>query len=379
MPLIESTSNLVAGMVSFNGLIPIFGTTGIYGVSETELGLMVIPSYNDWMGRIKNSSYDSSGPTGAWAQEWWTVNNYLQYGGTCVIGATGSTGDYYSSTGVLSPTYTPLHSKDIVLDVVFEGGSTASAQAAAHIAKSRQDCIAFVGNNVDISRPINSLGYTFHFRDFGVTADSEFVSFFASRKKSIHDVTRWTNTSIIKTTASADAAGCLARTIRTNNIWVSPAGISRGRILSVVGLSQSFTEAEAQLLYAGRVNPLQIIPGIGTYLMGNKTSYNGADPELAEISTSNLIIYLKSKINAILSSMLFESNNASSRSSIVSQISSLLSGVVSTNGITTYKIECDEYNNTTATILAKKLIVDIEVTKDTLVETIVLNFTVNTA
>ena len=110
----EPTSTLVAGMASFNGLIPIFGTTGSSGVSETESGLMVIPSYNNWLSRLNSSSYKTTGPTGGWEQEWWTVYNYLQYGGICVVGATGSTGNYYSASGVLTASNTPLHNKNLV-------------------------------------------------------------------------------------------------------------------------------------------------------------------------------------------------------------------------------------------------------------------------
>ena len=64
MAISESSSTLVAGMVSFNGLVPLFGTTGNNGNSETEIGIMTVPSYNDWIIRLNKSSY-SSGPTGA--------------------------------------------------------------------------------------------------------------------------------------------------------------------------------------------------------------------------------------------------------------------------------------------------------------------------
>ena len=93
MASFEDASTLIAGMISFNGLIPIFGITGSDGSSETEIGIMTIPSYNNWLARLNDSSYKNTGPTGAWAGEWWSIYNYLQYGGICVVGSTGSLGN----------------------------------------------------------------------------------------------------------------------------------------------------------------------------------------------------------------------------------------------------------------------------------------------
>lgn len=147
MAAFEETSTLVAGMISTNGLIPLFGTTGSIGISEQETGIMTVPSYNNWITRFNSSSYKSTGPTGAWAGEWWSVYNYLQYGGICVVGGTGSTGDYYSPNGGLCAGNTPLHNTNLInLDVVFDSGNTLSAFHASSVANTRQDCLAFIGN-----------------------------------------------------------------------------------------------------------------------------------------------------------------------------------------------------------------------------------------
>jgi len=71
---------LIAGMVSTSGLVTLFGDS-----TEKANGVMTILSANDWVARINSSSYKTTGPTGAWAGEWWSVYNYLQYGGVCKI------------------------------------------------------------------------------------------------------------------------------------------------------------------------------------------------------------------------------------------------------------------------------------------------------
>ena len=71
---------LIAGTVSTTGLVTLFGDS-----TEKANGVMTILSVNDWVARINSSSYKTTGPTSFWAGEWWSVYNYLQYGGVCKI------------------------------------------------------------------------------------------------------------------------------------------------------------------------------------------------------------------------------------------------------------------------------------------------------
>lgn len=380
MALTEPTSTLVAGMVSFNGLIPIFGTTGSSGVSETEKGLMTIPSYVDWMSRFNSSSYKTTGPTGAWAQEWWTVYNYLQYGGICIIGATGSTGNYYSATGVLTASNTPLHNKNLVnLDVVFSGGSTFSAAAAASVANTRQDCLAFLGNYKTISLTAGyTAGSTGHFGDFGVTAGSEYVCYFVGRKNSINDVIT-SSTALITTNTGADAAGCLARTFRIAKPWSTIAGTVRGRVLSTVNLDQTFDDTTLLGFAAAKVNPIQAITNSGFCVMGNKTGYTGASSGLNRLDTMNMVIYIKKQINTQLNQFLFTPNTKDTRLSISNIINPILAKIKTSGSLVSYSVVCDETNNTPIVVSNGQLVVDVTLKQSAIAESIVVSFTIETS
>ena len=366
MAISESSSTLVAGMVSFNGLVPLFGTTGNNGNSETEIGIMTVPSYNDWIIRLNKSSY-SSGPTGAWAGEWWCVYNYLQYGGICVVGGTGSTGDYWSPTGVLTASNTPLHNKNLVaLDVVFDGGNQNSVKAAADIAIKRQDCLAFVGNNLPIGSVTSP--YNKHFTDFGVTANSAYVSFYAGRKSISDDVSVPKITPLIKVSTGPDAAGCLARTYRTASPWSSISGKTRGRILSTAAM-ESFDDTNTSGLIAGNVNTIQTFPGEGTFLMGNKNGIGGI------LNDTSFVTYLKKILRESMSNYLFEPNNSVVRASLTNTLTGIMNNILVTGGITTYNIVCDETNNTDITIAAHQLIVDVTVERGVSATSILINLT----
>jgi len=370
----ESDSPLIAGVVSFNGLIPIFGNTGANGTTaETSIGIMTIPSYNDWISRLNSSPYQTTGPTGAWVNEWWAVYNYLQYGGICLVGGTGSTGDYYGGTGgVLTASNTPLHNKSIsTFDVVFDAGNTYSAQAAYSIATTRRDCVAYIGNYQSITGLPLGATYSGQTADFGVTqgtTGTEYVAFIAGRKKFLSDVGQSTGV-VFTANLSPDAAGCAARTAASTSLWVPPAGKIRGRILSVINLQQNFTAPDADYLYAGNVNPVKTFPGEGTFLMGNKTSYSSTSG-LGYINIVGMIAYLKKQLLIIANSLLFEANTVELRQQFLSRATPILESIKSGNGISAYTIVSDASNNTPTTMAANKLIVDITIKPTSSVQTI---------
>jgi len=372
----EPASPLIAGVVSFKGLVPIFGTTGINGTTaETDIGIMTVPSYNDWVSRLNSSPYQTTGPTGAWAGEWWAVYNYLQYGGVCLVGGTGTTGDYYGGTGgVLTASNTPLHNKSIsTFDVVFDAGNTYSAQAAYSIATTRRDCIAYIGNYQNITGLPLGATYSGQTADFGVTqgaTGTEYVSFVAGRKKFLSDVGQSTGV-VFTTNLSPDAAGCAARTARSNNVWTTPAGKIRGRILGVISLQQNFTTSDSDYLYAGKVNPVKTFPGEGTFLMGNRTSYTSTGV-LGSINVVAMVAYLKKQLLNIANSLLFEANTADLRQRYISIAVPILESIKAGSGISAYTIVSDSSNNTPTTMAANKLIVDITLKPTTTAEIITI-------
>lgn len=341
---------LKAGMVSFNGLVQIFGTTGTNGTSEVEIGLMGVSSTNNWLSRLSKSPYSTSGPTGGWASEWFSVWNYLQYGGSCVIGSTGSTGAYYNANGTLGITATVLHNKNIVeLDLVFESGNTFSAGAAIDIATTRQDCVAVVGNYRDIATLNMSSAYDGFTADFGAKNINKHVIYVAGRKKFTY--VNGGKASVYETNLGADVAGCFAKTTQTNNIWISPAGYTRGRILNVLYLTQKFNDSDISYFTAGGVNAINSIPGQGTFLLSNITSipYTTETAASSKINTIMTSLYIKNQLIKILKTFLYENNDARLRQQVINKCTPIMETVLSTGGIGSYTLVCDDSNNTDQT------------------------------
>ena len=372
-------NKLVSGIISFNGLINIFGTTLSGG--ERETGLMTISSMSDWITRINKTEFATSGPTGAWAGDWWSVYNYLYYNnGVCVVGATGSTGSYYSATGQINPLNTSLHNKNLVaLDVVFSAENKLSAEVAGNVATSRRDCVAFVGNIKPLPSNIPATGFTAHFDYFGVTANNEYVSFYAGRKtflfgdKLPRAVVNKNN--VIEINTSSDVAGCMSNVIINNNLWTSVAGVSRGIVNNINTLKQSFSDLDQSRYYGSRINPLKYIPSLKVYsIMGNRTGLSDTATNLSNTNIVSMVIYLKKQISNILRNYLFEVNNNTTRLAITTEIQGILKNLVLKNGISDYVFVCDETNNTSSVISSGKLVVDLTVTPESMIDTLQINF-----
>ena len=354
-----------AGTLSVNGLVYTLGVT-----AEKESGLLTVADKTSWLTTLAKKGY-TTGPTGAWKTEWLSVYQYLDYGfGTCYVGGTGSTGGYTA----FSMTNTPLHNSSLVnMDVVFDCGTTFSAGAAKHIAQTRQDCVALIGNKSDITNIsatyVSSGGIT---NDFGITTgNSEYVAFIAGRKQIDTKISAAWPSSYITLNMSPDIAGLLALNSNNTNILTVVAGQGTTKsIKNAVSLTQYFSDADATNLTTNNINPIRQYPGSGIFLMGNKTFKNDSNSAVNRLNVSVLVNSIKRTLSPILRKYLFTENNQSTRSLVYNDVTTSLSTIFTSLGTSTiqYAVQCDADNNLSATVLQ----VDVRLTIPAISETITL-------
>jgi len=385
-----------AGFPSGDGLIFAVGNT-----SERQQGFMVVENTNDWFSRLKSSDPVATGlggttldgaipfihgvtagstaltggtdfaggtfqrwpngPTGSWATEWWSVHNYLLYGGVAVVGGTGTS----VNTGTPEDT---LKNKSIGLDSVFGGSGDNST--IKNIADSRLDCVGVchVKSSTTIDASVNS----------DVASSSEnIISVFG--EKTHVDISRLntdvvTSDNLITTPLTADVAGCLARTDRLANPWFSPGGATRGRILDVVRLAKDLTDSEQDTLYDNKVNPVVTFPGEGTILFGDKTN-KASTSTLSRINVARLFLYLTKVIGTSARSLLFEQNDEITRNLFINAVTPLLETIRGQRGITDFRVICDDTNNTADIVDSNQFVADIFVKPTKSINFIRLRFT----
>jgi hypothetical protein len=153
--------------------------------------------------------------------------------------------------------------------------------------------------------------------------------------------------------------------------WFAPAGLRRGVVDNAlqIGYLNSATgnftplgvnQGQRDVLYQNDINPITFIPGTGIVNFGNHT-LQGTNSALDRINVARLVAYLRGRLEIIGNQYLFEPNDTITRSSIQTQITSLMVDLVGKRAIYDYLVVCDLTNNTPATIDANELYVDIAI------------------
>ena len=153
--------------------------------------------------------------------------------------------------------------------------------------------------------------------------------------------------------------------------WFAPAGVRRGTIDNVrsigyveVGTNRfvnvGINEAQRDILYANRVNPITVLPSVGLNNFGNKTRA-GANTALDRINVSRLVCYIRRQLAQVANNYLFEPNDAITRNSIKSLVETLLNDLIAKRGVTDYLVVCDDSNNTPDRIARNELYVDVAI------------------
>ena len=391
VPQTDGESSFIAGFYSDNGLVLACGKT-----AEAQQGYIKVRGVDNWYKTLTDyypvaytgtagSNHPHAGPEGTtltgnwpngptahWRHEWWAVHNYLRYGGTAIVGGTGS------MTNTTSTVET-LKNQEIELDGVFGGiyGQTLNDNLTA-IASSRQDCVAICalgvtqdigGDTSKVNLPVGTSGdkYTLYVagQKLHLTTSQQF-------RVAVDE-----DQSLLQTTPlSADAAGCFARTDAVSNVWQSPAGFNRGRILDVVRLEQALSPTSASTLYNNKINPVRTFPGEGTFLFGDKTRRQASEHEnFAYVNVTRLFILLRNRITQIARQTLFEINNDATRTRFVSQVVPILRAIQAAGGLVSYRIVCDNTNNTSTIVDNNSFVADIYIKPVKSIQTIRLRFT----
>ena len=269
---------------------------------------------------------------------------------------TGGVDDYAYTAGEITTAYDEfLDTEQTTVDFVLMGGDGADendtiskAQAVASVANSRKDCIAFIspwtGTQVATSggtalTPALQLSKTIDF--FENIASSSYVVLDSGVKYTydrFNDKYRYVG-------CNGDVAGLCVATSAAIADWFSPAGLNRGGIQNVVKLAFNPNKAQRDDLYSNRINPIVSMPGSGPVLFGDKTGL--ASPSAFDrINVRRLFLNVEKRARGLAEGVLFEQNDATTRTGFNAAISSYLDEVQAGRGLTDYLVVCDETNNT---------------------------------
>jgi len=153
--------------------------------------------------------------------------------------------------------------------------------------------------------------------------------------------------------------------------WFAPAGVHRGLVDNLTDIGYVDAQSGAfvhnginnglrDTLFTMSINPITQLPGTGLVVFGQETR-SGDSTARNRVNVVRLENYLRTIFNGISNSFLFEPNDTVTRKSIASQIESALHDVLSKRGLYDFLVICDTSNNTSSTIAANQLYVDVAI------------------
>lgn len=316
------------------------------------------------------------------------VNDTLA-GGTNYDGLSNITnpGALETNLAELSDGYTLFEADDLEVDFLLMGSAAydiSTAQALASklisVAEIRKDCIAlispyrgaFLQETANQGTPVllNAPDITQNVLEFYAPIPSSSYAVFDSGYKYMFD--RFSQL-FRYVPLNGDIAGTCARTDINQFPWFSPAGTNRGAILNAIKLAYNPTQAQRDILYSARINPVIFSPGAGIVLFGDRTGLATASA-FDRINVRRLFIFLEEAISDAAKDVLFEFNDEITRTNFVNTIEPLLRDVQANRGIFDYVVVCDETNNTAAVIDRNEFIADIYIKPARSINFIGLNF-----
>ena len=173
-------------------------------------------------------------------------------------------------------------------------------------------------------------------------------------------------------------AGVYARTDANRNVGKSPGGTVDGALAYLVGLETNPTQADRDVVYPNKINPLIASTQTGLAVWGVRTISNV--PDWRYINARRLFMFLEKSIFNATWWIVFENNGPGLWARIKAQLDSFLGNLFSNgyfaglNPSQAYFVVCDESNNTSATIEAGQVIIDIGVAPNKPAEFVRLRF-----
>ena len=337
-----SGQHVTAADDSHHGTLVLPGgfTTGFTSITSAE---------GSWGQDAKNIKFSSIGNKG------YSLTGGLDYTGIGVYNA--PLGDILTSYDKFSD---PVDSD---IRFLLQGGCSGSKeeeQAKANkliqLAEGRKDCVAVVSPNrgsvVNVTDSATQLTNVLSF--FGPLTSSSYVVF-DSGYQYVYD--RF-NKKFVYMPCSADIAGCMVRTDRDFFPWFSPAGTTRGGLNFAIKLAFNPGQDARDQLYSNRINPITSKPGDGIILFGDKTGL-AFESAFDRINVRRLFITIEQAIENAAKSVLFELNDAGTRSNFINIVEPFLRDVQAKRGIQDFLLICDETNNTPDGIDRNEFLADV--------------------
>lgn len=301
-------------------------------------------------------------------------------GGSWTASFSGGTDDNVVDSGDVNTGWALFaddQTTDISLCITGPASVTSAQYVIDNVCEVRKDCICFISpESSDVVDAVgNASTQLTNILDFESTQLNRSSSYAVVDSGWKYQYDRY-NDQFRYVPLNGDIAGLCARTDLEQDPWYSPAGYNRGQIKNVSKLAYNPVKADRDSLYKKGINPVVSQAGSaagGTVLLGDKTLLDRPSA-FDRINVRRLFIVMEKAIATAANFTLFEFNDEFTRTQFVNQIEPFLRNVQARNGITEFRVICDETNNTADVIDRQEFVADIYVKPNKSINFIQLNF-----
>jgi len=182
----------------------------------------------------------------------------------------------------------------------------------------------------------------------------------------------------VQVPASVAVLGALAYNDSVAYPWFAPAGFNRAALDFVTNVKVRLNQADRDMLYEARINPIATFPQAGFVIFGQKTLQLSRSA-LDRVNVRRMLLEIKRLIVDVANKIVFEQNTPQTRARFVSQVTPLLATVQAQQGVDQFKVVMDSSNNTQADIESNILNGRIVVVPTRAVEFVAIDFIITNA
>ena len=162
------------------------------------------------------------------------------------------------------------------------------------------------------------------------------------------------NNRVVSVPASVAAIGALSYNDRVSFPWYAPAGFNRGSLDFVRNVETRLNSNDRDVLYDARINPIAVFPNSGFVIFGQKTLQQ-TKSALDRVNVRRLMLEIKRQVTSVANGLLFEPNNASTRTRFVNSVTPLLGLIQLQAGIEQFRVIMDDSNNSIEDVESNRL------------------------
>lgn len=151
------------------------------------------------------------------------------------------------------------------------------------------------------------------------------------------------NNTLVYIPATGEVLRAMAYTDKVKFPWWAPAGYSRGLIQKAKRTRRKLKEAERDILYTGRINPIADFSEVGVDIFGQKTTQR-RESALDRISVRRMLIYAKGIIAKISRQLIFDQNDDVVQSQFLTKVNPVLETIKRERGIERFSVIPTEEN-----------------------------------